>query len=524
MTIALFLALGVAVGLGFASYFLSKPGLMTEAFRRSSSREGFPVQSAEFIFFSILAFLYLMWATVPLSIGGGKQFDAGRMLMYPISLRKLFAIDFLSELTALQSVFAIPAILAMSIGAGLATGNLTKTLIAAVPTIIFGIAMSKWLSTTVGSLVQRKRARGETIVALVGALAGIGGALAGQLGPLLIRHADSFRSLRWTPPGAASYMLASTNDPLGYTLSLVTLYAYAGILIFLTYLVARRAALGLGGQRKRKKLIDTVETAAYTGWQLPLVSDQLSAIIEKECRYAMRNAQIKMMAMMPLILIVIRLVQSQRVRTGMRAGSQASKQFLTWSSGWMATGGVLYVFLLLAGLSCNLFAFEEGGMRTLILAPIQRRKILLAKNLVVTTIAATFATTLLLVNGLVFRDLTLGTLLFAGLSFVIFASIVAIIGNWFSIRFPKRMQFGKRLNVSGIAGLLLIPMIVLMASLPLAATLAGYYWQSLAVEYFVLSAAAVLTLLLYFVLVDFQGRSLERRERDILEAVKEPTD
>jgi hypothetical protein len=107
MFIGLAIALGIAIGLGFASYFLSKPGAMTEAFRRGASREGFPIESAEFIFFSILAFVYLMWATVPLSIGGGKQFDAGRMLMYPISLRKLFAIDFLRDHCD-QSVFTIP--------------------------------------------------------------------------------------------------------------------------------------------------------------------------------------------------------------------------------------------------------------------------------------------------------------------------------------------------------------------------------------------------------------------------------
>src|SRR6185436_13812006 len=157
MVIGLALALGVAIGLGFASYFLSKPGAMTEAFRRGASREGFPIESTEFIFFSILAFIYLMWATVPLSIGGGKQFDAGRMLMYPI--------DFLSELTAIQSVFAIPAIVAMSLGAGLGSGNLGKALLAGFPTIVFGVALSKWLTTTIGSLVRRKRARGETIVA-----------------------------------------------------------------------------------------------------------------------------------------------------------------------------------------------------------------------------------------------------------------------------------------------------------------------------------------------------------------------
>ena len=68
--------------------------------------------STEFIFFSIFGILYLMWATVPLSIGGSKQFDAGKLLMYPITLRKLFAVDFISELTTLHSVFAVPAVLA----------------------------------------------------------------------------------------------------------------------------------------------------------------------------------------------------------------------------------------------------------------------------------------------------------------------------------------------------------------------------------------------------------------------------
>ena len=66
-----------------------------------------------------------MWATVPLSLGGSKQFDAGKLLMYPITLRKLFAVDFISELTTLHSVFLVPAVMAMCIGAGLGSGNLS---------------------------------------------------------------------------------------------------------------------------------------------------------------------------------------------------------------------------------------------------------------------------------------------------------------------------------------------------------------------------------------------------------------
>jgi hypothetical protein len=229
------------------------------------------------------------------------------------------------------------------------------------------------------------------------------------------------------------------------------------------------------------------------------------------------------LGLMPLILIVIRLVQSQRMRPAMSSG-RVSKEFLTYGSGMMATGGVLYVFLLLSGMSCNLFAFEEGGMRTLILSPIERRKILLGKNLVVTMIAAVFSTVLVVINGIVFSDLAPQTLFFAFLSFIVFASLVAIIGNWFSITFPKKMQFGKRMNVSGIAGLLLIPLLLLLVVPPLAAVLAGYFWQSFLIEFAVLGACALFTVLLYFLIINFQARSLARREVDILEVIKERGD
>jgi hypothetical protein len=320
-------------------------------------------------------------------------------------------------------------------------------------------------------------------------------------------------------------LLISNNDPLGYLTFLALLCGYGVLLLFATYWVARRSALGLGGERRQKSTAAIV-TPAYTGWQLPLVSAQLSAVIEKELRYAMRNAQLRMMAMMPLILIVVRFMNSRRLNgSGMRSGaSQTARGLLTHGSAWMATGGVLYVFLLLAGLSCNLFAFEEGGMRTLVLSPIERWKILLGKNIAVTIIAALFSTVLLTINAVVFRDFTTQSLLYVALSFAAFASLMSLIGNWFSIRFPKRMAFGKRLNVSGVAGLLLIPMILLLSIPPLAATLAGYFLESLLIEFVVLAVFAILSTLLYFLVIDFQGRSLERREIEILEVVKEPNE
>jgi hypothetical protein len=115
-------------------------------------------------------------------------------------------------------------------------------------------------------------------------------------------------------------------------------------------------------------------------------------------------------------------------------------------------------------------------------------------------------------------------MLFAVLSFVIFAALVGVMGNWFSMNFPKRMEFGKRLNVSGIAGLLTIPMIFVLSFLPFLATLLGYLSESFLVEYAALALFALLSVGFYVLMVNFQGRSLERRELEILEVVKEPSD
>ncbi len=523
MLLAFTFAVLFALILGFISYSLTQPEGFGSAIQRTAARDLPENASTEFIFFSIFGVIYLMWATVPLSLGGGKQFDAGKLLLYPITLRKLFAVDFISEFTTLHSVFLVPAVIAMCIGAGLGTGNLAAALIAAVPAVLFGVALSKWLSTTIGSVLRRKRARGETIIALIGGIAGLGTAAAGQVAPILFKHAESLRSLRWTPPGAATFLLISDvgNDPLPFLVALVTLSTYALGLIVLTYVIARRAALGLERRQKQKTATAVTAVEGYSGWQVPFFPSDLSAIVEKELRYALRNAQVRMMALMPLIVLIIRLVNRQRFGT---TGRGFSSGFSTYASGLLLTGGMVYVFLILAGLSSNLFAFEEGGMRTYILSPVDRRKILLGKNIVLALIAFVFATALLILNAILFGDITAGNLLFLALTFVIFTTLSAIIGNWLSIRFPKRMRYGKRLNVSGVAGLFLIPLVLLLMVPPSLASLIGYWTESLFNEYAALAVFTLLAVGLYSLMLNWQGKLLARREIEVLDAVREPAD
>jgi hypothetical protein len=525
MLVALALAVGIALGLGAAAYFVTSPGIDLRDFQ-TTTRAGQPIiPSAEFIFFSILALCYLLWATLPLSIGSSRQFDPGNLLLYPISLRKLFAVDFISEIASLQSVFAIPAIMALGLGAGLAQGKLPGGILIAAVGIVFGVALSKWISISVGSLLRKKRSRGETLLALIGVVAGLGGALFGQIAPVLFRHADSVTSLRWTPPGALAYALTHglrKGNTAEYTLALAVVTAYAFILIAVTYWLSQRAILG-GGRRRRPRTPSTkLRPETYTGWEIPLLSAALSAIVEKELRYVMRNAQVRMMTVMPLILIVVRFMNKRRFDSVNSGSGSFAGGFHKYGEGLLATGGVLYVFLILAGLFCNQFGFEHGGMRTLILSPLDRKIILAGKNIAISTVALIFSAGLLAVNELVFRDLTIGALLFAVLSFLTFTALTSVMGNWFSLHFPKRLKFGKRLNVSGAVGLLLIPMIFILALPPLAAAAAGYVAQSLLIEYVTLAVLAVLSIGFYLLMISSQGESLQKRELEILEAVNDP--
>ena len=520
--LALGLSLAVASGLGAAAYALSLAG---EGAGAGAGELGL---NAYLFLLGVFAFVYLMWAVLPLGISGGAYFDPGRLLLYPVSLRRLFALDWLSELTSFASIFALPAVVAVALGAGLAGGRAARALLVGAWALLFGVAFAKLVSTSVGALTRRRRTRGETLLAMLGAFAGLSGALLGQLAPYAARYAEQLRFLRWTPPGAAALALSSGLRPGGasvYALSLLTLAAYTSLFVFVTYRIARRAALGAGGSRgkgaARAKAGDASQT--YAGWRLPLASAALSAVVEKEARYVLRNAQLRMLALLPLILLAIRSVQGSEF--GRRGGVPTGDPLGGWPAlaaygeGLLAAGGVLYVFMILSALSCNLFAFEGGGMRSYVLAPVDRRTILFGKNLTNTAVAFVFAAALLAANQLVFRDLTARALAFAALSFVLYAAAYALVGNWMSVRFPKRMEFGKKLNATGVAGLLLIPVVVALSLPPLAAVALGYLARSLTVKYATLAAFAAAAVGLYALFINSQGRSLARRERDILEAV-----
>jgi hypothetical protein len=190
-----------------------------------------------------------------------------------------------------------------------------------------------------------------------------------------------------------------------------------------------------------------------------------------------------------------------------------------YAEGAGAVFSVIYIFMLVSPISTNLFGYDGSGLRALVLSPASRRVILAAKNACVAFISLVLVTAGVFVGGLVFGDLTPRTLLFAALTFVTTASLFAPVGNLLSIRFPVRVMFGKRMNRSGVAGLLLVPFFFLLLVPPAVSIAAAHFAQSYAVKYVILAAFAILSAGLYALLLPVQARTLERRELKILEAV-----
>src|SRR5829696_3270063 len=512
------LSLAAAVGVGAGAYFLSAHAAGRGGLGAREVNAGFAV------LLFVFTLVFLMWALMPLALGGGSRFEPSRMLLYPVSLGRLFAFDFLSDLTSLTSVFVVPSLFALCVGVGLGRGRLWAGLAVALVSVAFGLSFSKLLSVGAGALMRARRTRGEMALAVVGAVLGLTGVLMGQLMPYLQRHADSLAWAGWTPPGAAADALVRglfAGDAGALAVSTLTLAAYAAACALLAYRVARRTALGAGGGKAKRRRAASAETATpagraagYAGWHLPFVSQEFSALFEKEVRYALRNAQLRVIAVMAVALTVV-----LRLGPAGAGGRRMWGGLTPYAEGAGAVFSVIYIFMLVSPVSTNLFGYDGAGMRALVLSPVSRRTMLLAKNAAVTLAALLLVAAGVGVGGFFLGDLTAPVLLFALLAFVTTAALFAPFGNWLSLQFPKRVQFGKRMNRSGVAGLMLVPLFFVLLLPPAASVVAAHFAGSHVVKYVILAAFALLSVGLYALTLPRQGRSLERRELEILEAV-----
>jgi hypothetical protein len=374
--------------------------------------------------------------------------------------------------------------------------------------------------------MRRRRARGETLLALIGVVAGFSGVLV-QIGLRAAEGARTFPQwLRWTPPGALVAALTTGLNRGGaqtYALALATLAFYACAATWLTYRIAVRTLNSSGGvARSRATLAALPRAVVREGWRLPLIPAEVSTVFEKELRYAARNAQLRMMVLMPVVITVaMRFGMSSR---GMSVAASFTPGVAPFIEGSRAALGIFYVFAVTSSITANCFGYDGAGMRAFVLSPVARRAILAGKNLAMLAVVLFSATLVTVVNQIAYGGLSLRATTFAALAFAFNAGLFFAVGNFFSVRFPRRMQFGKRVKASGTTGLLLVLFFLLAGVVPALAIIVGWLAGSVVIEYVILAAFACAAVVSYFLLLDGQGRDLARRELDILEAVAKHDD
>jgi hypothetical protein len=273
-------------------------------------------------------------------------------------------------------------------------------------------------------------------------------------------------------------------------------------------------------KRKPKTEKLTVKSKNLIERRLPGVPEETAASAMAFFRCLMRAPEVKMMLGTNFIMLLI-----FGTMIVVRRSANISDNFRPF----IATGAIVFMFLSLSQLMFNLFGFDRGGFRQLVLLPTPRKQILLGKNLAFLPVAIGIGAIFLLIVKIAM-----------GISFVIIiASVLQLLaaflllsmaGNLISMLVPYRIAAGSlkptkcstKTNVLIFLSRMFFPLFVTPIFFPPVMGLlwSGVGWLPAAPVNLLFSAVLfVLLALLYQLSLNPLGELLQRREKEILEVV-----
>jgi hypothetical protein len=195
----------------------------------------------------------------------------------------------------------------------------------------------------------------------------------------------------------------------------------------------------------------------------------------------------------------------------------------------IVTGALAFSLFMLSQFLANQFGYDRDGFRTFVLSPVDRRWILLGKNLATAVVGGGFGFALLLAVA-VWLTLPLLDMAAAVLQLATVLALGSLGGNLLSILMPFRIEPGSMrptkmpalARVLLVVSQLLLPVIMLPAFVPPALQ---FVWRRLAFPEMVpvnLVASIVVAALagvVYWRALGPLGRLLHRREGAIMQAV-----
>jgi hypothetical protein len=505
----------------------------------------------------IVAFLFFWMIGIISELQRSETIDIGRMMHLPVSLRDIFIVNYLASHLTLSIILFLPAMLGLCLGLILGGRWSMVLMFPLVLGVVFMVtAWTYCLRGWLAVLMVNKRRRRAIVAGVT-----FGFILLSQLPSFahLMRDRGRHRTLTAKSAPADEQTAARPADGDKPRLSPAILAAHkyvpflwvgngamslAGGNVWPAVLGAA-GAFGIGGLGLRRAYKTTLGfyrgqatskkpaqkpkvvkvAAARKGLfdrSLPGVPDEAMALGSVFFRSLVRAPEVKM-AMATNFLMLLFLGGMVLLRRSSPLGDQFKP--------FAATGAVVFIFFGLSQLMCNQFGFDRGGFRQLVLLPVQRKWVLLGKNLAFLPAALGMGVTALMLVTLALRITPIVSLA-AGFQLVTAFLLVAMGANLLSVLLPHHVAQGslKQTKTSATTSLLIfVSRLLFMAALGvlfippgMGLLISRVGWLPAASVNLLFSAVlAGLLGLLYKLSLAPLGDLLQRRERQILKVVTE---
>lgn len=471
--------------------------------------------------------LFLM--LISQSTGASAHFDPSKFVLFPINMSKLYLLNLVSALGEFSMLMVVPSMAGMLLGLGLAYQRPWSGVVAFVLALLWINALFMCTGMLFAWLLSgRKRSR-EIMFALLIGLITLGGQLLPRFfistqGQGLMRWLQPYRDLLatvmdWTPISVWSFFfrhLSAGETATAYGRLLIVCGVWVSLAWFLGYRLFLRLATNARASSTAAKVAPehrVAPAANFLRWQLPFASAQTAIVMAKELRYFARNPATYLTILSSLIFPLIFL----------RSGRTSSKTSILWVSGWIA-----YVFAMNLQYFVGLFAYDAAGFRLYLLVPIKWTRLLLGKNAAIWLLVSTQISLVLMCAQLLDHNLTLEKLYVAFCSLLIATAIYSTVGNYVSIYFPYRINFGvparRRENWSGINLVVQFALLFGVIALLLLPLGAAYWFKLPLLLYLLFAVLVVASWIVYALLLERQGASLAARRFDIADTLTRKTE
>jgi hypothetical protein len=513
------------------------------------------------IWFGVTVAFLLFWLIGLLAeLQRSETIDLQRLMHLPVALGQMFVINYVASHLALSIILMVPAMTGLALGLVYSRGPVMLLLLPLAWSMVFMISawtycLRGWLAT----LMSNPRRRRTIIMGIT--LAFI---LMFQL-PNLYFNVLGGRK-RFEPlKGATSKEMyrdyeahkardkANVNQLIEAQKFIPPLWLPYGALGLaehrvLPALLGTFGCLGLGALGLRRAYRSTVKfyrgeigglaaapvvpsvtsanaSPAKAGkslleFRIPYVPEQAAVVALGTFRSMLRAPEVKMAWGTAFIVTVI---------LGASVFWRAAPKIPTVAKPFIVTGAMTFSIFMLVQFLANQFGFDRQGFRAFVLSPVERRLILLGKNLATWPVGATFGLLLLAMISFWLRLPILATVA-AVFQLVTLLLLGSLAGNLLSILVPFHIAAGsmKPTKMPALAMLtmvifqLLFPVVMVPVFVPplleLLWRLAG--WPVLVPVNLILSVLlATLTATLYWQTLGSLGRLLQQREIKILTIV-----